>query len=184
MTTDPVPPPSASDRSAGVTQAIASTRHPAPRWASLTATFFGVGRMHPGPGTWGSAATVMLWWLLTRVIPPQAQLIAALALAALAIAIGIPAATQMSRWSGIKDPQFVVIDEVAGQLLTLAAVPVTWKSLLVGFILFRGFDMVKPPPVRQLEQLPEGVGIVVDDVAAGIYAWIVMQLLLHFKVLP
>src|SRR5205823_3952058 len=123
MTTDPGPPPSASDRSTGVPPAIASAPSPAPRWASLTATFFGMGRMHPGPGTWGSAATVLLWWLITRVIPSHIQFLAALAFAALAIAIGIPAATQMSRWSGLKDPQFVVIDEVAGQLLTLAAVP-------------------------------------------------------------
>jgi phosphatidylglycerophosphatase A len=74
----------------------------------------------------------------------------------------------------------VVIDEVAGQFITLIAVPVSWKSLLVGFILFRGFDIVKPPPVRQLERLPEGVGIVVDDVGAGLYALAVMQILRHF----
>jgi phosphatidylglycerophosphatase A len=78
----------------------------------------------------------------------------------------------------------VVIDEVAGQLITLIGVPVTWKSLLVGFILFRVFDMFKPPPVRQLERLPEGYGIVIDDVAAGLYALAIMHLLLHFGVLP
>jgi len=78
----------------------------------------------------------------------------------------------------------VVIDEVAGQLITLIAVPVSWKSLLLGFILFRGFDIVKPPPVRQLEKLPEGVGIVIDDVAAGLYALAVMQIALHLGVLP
>ena len=77
----------------------------------------------------------------------------------------------------------MVIDEVAGQLITLIAVPVAWKSLLAGFILFRGFDMIKPPPIRQLERLPEGFGIVIDDVAAGIYALAVMQALLHFRVL-
>jgi len=98
----------------------------------------------------------------------------------LAIAFGIPAATQMCRSTGIKDPGFVVIDEVAGQWITLLLAPVTWKSAAVGFILFRGFDMVKPPPVRQLERLPEGTGIVADDVAAGIYALAIMQFLLHF----
>jgi len=61
--------------------------------------------------------------------------------------------------------------------------PVTWKTLLAGFILFRGFDIVKPPPVRQLEKLPAGTGIVIDDVAAGILALVVMQLLLHFGLL-
>ena len=90
----------------------------------------------------------------------------------------------MARATGLKDPQFVVIDEVAGQLITLIAVPVSWKSLVLGFILFRGFDIVKPPPVRQLEHLPEGIGIVLDDVAAGVYALAIMQLALHYGLLP
>jgi phosphatidylglycerophosphatase A len=105
-------------------------------------------------------------------------------LAAVAILVGIPAATQMARSTGLKDPQFVVIDEVVGQLITLIAVPVSWKSLLLGFILFRGFDIVKPPPVRQLEHLTEGTGIVLDDVGAGLYALALMQLALHFGLLP
>jgi phosphatidylglycerophosphatase A len=156
----------------------------APLWASLTATFFGIGHMHPGPGTWGSAATVLCWWTLTHWIAPGLQLWAAIAIVVLVVLIGIPASTQVSRASAAKDPQFVVIDEVAGQLIALIAVPVTWKSLLAGFILFRGFDIVKPPPVRQLERLPEGSGIVLDDVAAGLYALAIMQLLLHFGLLP
>ncbi|HUJ96407.1 MAG TPA: phosphatidylglycerophosphatase A [Terriglobales bacterium] len=151
----------------------------APSWATLTATFFGIGRLRPGPGSWGSAATVLLWWLLSHGIAPGIQPWAAISLAALAVAIGIPAATRVARASGVKDPQFVVIDEVAGQLIALIAIPVSWKSLLLGFILFRGFDIVKPPPVRQLEQLPEGFGIVLDDVAAGIYALVVMHLALR-----
>jgi phosphatidylglycerophosphatase A len=156
----------------------------APRWATLVATFFGVGLLRPGPGTWGSAATVVLWWLVARGITPGWQPVAAIVLAAVAVMVGIPAATQISRASGLKDPQFVVIDEVAGQLITLIAAPVAWKSLLLGFILFRGFDIVKPPPVRQLEHLPEGFGIVIDDVGAGLYALAVMQVVLHFGVLP
>jgi phosphatidylglycerophosphatase A len=140
--------------------------------------------MRPGPGTWGSAATVLLWWLLTREIPAVWQPWAAASLALLAVAIGIPAATKVARAASLKDPQFIVIDEVAGQFIALIAAPASWKCLLVGFILFRGFDMVKPPPVRQLERLPEGSGIVIDDVGAGLYALIVMQLLLHFGVLP
>jgi len=82
-----------------------------------------------------------------------------------------------------EDPGFVVIDEVAGQLITLIAVPVSWKSLVMGFILFRGFDIVKPPPIRALERLPEGTGIVIDDVGAGLYALAVMHLLMHFGVI-
>jgi len=105
-------------------------------------------------------------------------------LATVAILVGIPAATLVARATGLKDPQFVVIDEVAGQLITLIAVPVSWKSLLLGFILFRGFDIVKPSPVRQLENLPEGIGIVLDDVGAGLYALALMQIALHFGLLP
>jgi phosphatidylglycerophosphatase A len=73
-----------------------------------------------------------------------------------------------------------VIDEVAGQWLTLLLAPLTWKTAAVGFILFRGFDIVKPPPVRQLEKLPEGTGIVADDLAAGAFGLAILQVLLHF----
>jgi phosphatidylglycerophosphatase A len=152
-------------------------------WAWLVATFIGAGRLPAAPGTWGSAATVLLWWVLTRWLPPAWQPEGAAALAALAIIIGIPAATRVARELRRKDPGCVVIDEVAGQLITLIAVPVSWKTLFAGFILFRAFDTTKPPPVRQLERLPEGTGIVVDDVGAGIYALIVMQILLHYRVL-
>lgn len=156
----------------------------APLWATLVATFCGVGHLHPGPGTWGSAATILLWWLLARSIAPASQPWAAVLLALVAILAGIPAATRVARASGRKDPQFVVIDEVAGQLITLIAAPIAWQSLLLGFILFRAFDIVKPPPVRYLERLPEGVGIVVDDVGAGVYGLAVMQIVLHFGLLP
>jgi phosphatidylglycerophosphatase A len=158
-------------------------RRRAPLWATLTATFFGIGRLHPGPGTWGSAATVLLWAAAAYELPPTLRTPVAIALAAVVTLIGIPAASRVARATGGKDPQFVVIDEVAGQLIALIAVPLAWKTFLAGFILFRAFDIVKPPPVRQLEKLPEGTGIVLDDVAAGIFAFIVMHLLLHFGLL-
>ncbi len=157
---------------------------PAGAWAWVIATFFGAGRAPVAPGTAGSAATVIMWWILTRWTSPPWQPWLAIGLALFAVAIGIPAATRISRETGLKDPQMVVIDEVAGQLITLIAVPVTWKTLLAGFILFRAFDTTKPPPVRQLERLPEGTGIVVDDIGAGVYALLVMQVLLHFRALP
>jgi len=123
----------------------------------------------------------VIWFWLTRWSPRPQALLAALIVAA--IAVGIPAASRVARASRTEDPQFVVIDEVAGQWITLLFAPVTWKTLVVGFILFRGFDIVKPPPVRQLERLPEGTGIVADDVAAGALSLAVMQLLLHYGVL-
>lgn len=154
-----------------------------PLWATLVGTFFGVGRVRPGPGTWGSAATVLLWAALAYGLPPSFRTPVAVALAALVTLIGIPAATLVARGAGAKDPQFVVIDEVAGQLVALIAVPLAWKCFLAGFILFRVFDILKPPPVRQLEAIPEGAGIVLDDVAAGLYALGVVHLLLRFGLL-
>jgi len=154
-----------------------------PLWATLVATFSGIGLLRPGPGSWGSAATVVLWAGAAHCIPASWQTLATGLTVLFVVAIGIPAATEVARSRGLKDPQFVVIDEVAGQLITFLAVPLTWKSLLAGFILFRVFDILKPFPIRRLEQLPEGTGIVIDDVGAGIYALIVMHLLLHFGLL-
>jgi len=162
------------------TPASPATGTTAPGWARTIATFFGAGRIQPGPGTWGSLCAILLWVITMDLTLTKWQPEVLGVLIVLAIAFGIPAATQMCRSTGIKDPGFVVIDEVAGQWITLLLAPVTWKSAAVGFILFRGFDMVKPPPVRQLERLPEGTGIVADDVAAGIYALAIMQFLLHF----
>jgi phosphatidylglycerophosphatase A len=167
---------SASDRSSDPREA---SRPRGPLWADLIATFFHVGRLRPGPGTWGSAAAMLLWAALAYALPQPIRTPVVLALAIVVTLIGIPAATRVSRACATKDPQFVVIDEVAGQLVALIAVPLAWKTFLAGFILFRVFDITKPPPVRQLEKLPEGTGIVLDDVAAGIYALAVMQLLLR-----
>ena len=170
-----------TDGATGNTAATQSGR--APAWATLIATFFGAGRMRPGPGTWGSAAAVLIWAAIGHWIAPQYPSVVLGAMALLAVLIGIPAATSFARASGQKDPQSVVIDEVAGQWITLLFAPFSWKTLLAGFILFRAFDILKPPPVRQLERLPEGTGIVMDDVFAGFYALLVMQLLLHFRLL-
>jgi phosphatidylglycerophosphatase A len=122
----------------------------------------------------------LLWWRLASHLPSSARIPVILLLIVVVVAVGIPAATLEERGCGKKDPSHVVIDEVAGQLLTLVACPIVWQALLAGFILFRAFDIVKPPPVRSLERLPEGTGIVVDDLGAGIYALVVLQLLLHF----
>jgi phosphatidylglycerophosphatase A len=185
------PASTAQDRSDGVPLAVAGAcpelaegaSPRAPLWATLVATFFGIGRLRPGPGTWGSAATVVIWAAVAHQIAPPLRTLVAIVLAVLVTLIGIPAATRVARASATKDPQFVVIDEVAGQLIALIAIPLGWKTFLAGFILFRAFDVVKPPPVRQLEKLPEGTGIVLDDVAAGIFAFIGMHLLLHFGLL-
>jgi phosphatidylglycerophosphatase A len=170
-------PASEPARSAGAPSALA------PLWARLVATFFGIGGLRPGPGTWASVTTVVLWSAIAHELSPSLRAPAAIALAALVTLIGIPAATRVARASAAKDPQFVVIDEVSGQLITLIAVPLAWKTFLAGLILFRAFDIVKPPPIRQLEKLPEGTGIMLDDVAAGIFALAAIHLLLYFGLL-
>jgi phosphatidylglycerophosphatase A len=106
-----------------------------------------------------------------------------LALALLLTAVGIPAGTSLARSQGKPDPSIVVIDEAAGQMLALVAVPLQWKYLLVSFILFRGFDIFKPPPLRRLEKFPGGWGIMLDDVGAGLYALAVLQLVVYSGVL-
>ena len=162
----------------------AAPSSPAPRWATLTATFFYIGKLKPGPGTWASATTILIWIGVTRWIAPHWQPWTATGLCLVAVLVGIPAATRVAQAWQKKDPSFVVIDEVAGQLIPLIGAPVAWKSLLGAFLLFRAFDILKPPPVRQLERLPQGSGIVLDDVGAGLYALIIMQLLFHYGVLP
>ena len=159
-----------------------SETSPAPRrtlWAWTVATFFGAGLGKPGPGTWGSVAAALLWAAYVwGGHPSRSNLLIALLIGiALTIALGVPAATIAARESGRHDPGFVVIDEVAGQWIALLGCPASWRSGLVALILFRLFDITKPFPARQLEGLPEGWGIVFDDVAAGLYAWGVASLL-------
>ena len=148
------------------------------RWWAI-ATFFGAGFGKPGPGTWGSVAAVLTWAAYAALLHPSPhELLAALAVGiVLSIALGVPAATIAARESGRKDPQFVVIDEVAGQWIALLFSPFDWRHALIALVLFRAFDVTKPFPVRQLESLPEGWGIVFDDVAAGLYALGVASLL-------
>lgn len=140
------------------------------RWAWITATVFGLGLLKPGPGTFGSIAATLTWFLVMRHVPPHLTPWLTLTMAATATLIGIPAATRVARESGRKDPQIVVIDEVAGQWLALTFAAPTPLLALLALVLFRVFDILKPPPIRYLERLPEGTGIVVDDLAAGLYA--------------
>ena len=117
-----------------------------PLWATLVATFFGIGRMHPGPGTWGSAATVILWTGVAYALPPALRTPVAIVLALLVTVIGIPAATQVARASEVKDPQFVVIDEVAGQLIALIAAPPLMENFPRGFYTFSCLRYRKTAP--------------------------------------
>ncbi len=93
---------------------------------------------------------------------------------------GVWASGVTERTGGISDPSYVVIDEVAGQLITLFLLPFSWKILIAGFFLFRIFDIIKPFPGRQAEKLHGGWGIMMDDVIAGVYGNLVLWLIVHF----
>ena len=111
-----------------------------------------------------SAATALVLWLLA--LSPVALLGVLVAVTAL----GTWAADEAERALGSKDPGAIVIDEVAGMTLSVAAVPLTLATLVVGFLLFRLFDVVKPFPANVAQRLPGGVGVMVDDLIAGVYA--------------
>jgi phosphatidylglycerophosphatase A len=151
-------------------------------WAWAVGTFFGAGFLKPGPGTYGSVAALLLWYTAAHIFHPSAGMLAVwTTVAAIAVTlIGIPASTIVARESGREDPGHVVIDEVAGQLIALIALPSVPGYALLGLFLFRFFDILKPWPVRRLEALPEGMGIMMDDVAAGLLALLCGQLLRYF----
>ena len=142
------------------------------RWAWAVGTWFGAGLLKPGPGTYGSVAAVLLWYGAAHGLHLSATGLAVGTAVAAVVAtlIGIPAATIVAREAGREDPGFVVIDEVAGQWIALIAVRPDWRHVLLALVLFRLFDIWKPWPIRRLEALPEGTGIMLDDVAAGILA--------------
>jgi phosphatidylglycerophosphatase A len=174
-----------------------------PRLSYLIATSLGLGYLRPGPGTWGSLAGLALAalfairndWIVFGRWRVSSEMTGHLLFVLVSLA-GVWAAGRVAKHCGKTDPQFVVIDEVSGQWLTLmvgsahvfvshsstgtvwfaadvsffGAVPLNWKYLLLGFILFRGFDIWKPFPVRQAEALPGGWGIMADDWLAAVYA--------------
>jgi phosphatidylglycerophosphatase A len=141
--------------------------------AQALATWFGCGLSPIAPGTAGSLGALLPVWLLHQRFGwgPLAWLLAAALLAAPAVW----AAQRVAAAAGKKDPSRVVIDEVLGMWVTLAgAATLDFTRLAAAFLLFRLLDVWKPPPARQLERLPGGVGIVADDVAAGAYGALVL----------
>jgi len=146
------------------------------RLTLVFATGFGAGYSPVASGTVGTAVAIPLFILLS-----QWGTSGVLAGLLVVTVLGIPAADHMERSLGTSDPGKVVIDEIAGFLLTMAGSPVAAGHLIAGFFLFRFFDIVKPPPVRQAERLLHGgLGVVADDLLAGVYAWICLRLLERF----
>ena len=143
--------------------------------ARILSTWFFCGYAPAGPGTAGSLAAIVIAWFIAAPTHYQGW---PFAIFGLILAVpGIWAAGVTAREVGRKDPQIVVVDEVVGQWITLAgAAQLNWKTFLAAFVLFRLFDIWKPPPVRQLEKLPGGWGIVADDAMAGVYGAAVLYL--------
>jgi phosphatidylglycerophosphatase A len=216
---------------ATMTEPVASLSGPKPRFAFAIATVFGTGYLKPGPGTWGSLAGLIIaafshpftWFLLVGSgirfgfgadAPLLSGALGTLLLLAPSIMVwlllaylGVRSSGEVAQFVGVKDPQFVVIDEVSGVhlALILGLAPLNapamlfnpsdasdfalytgmsllnWKYLLVGFLLFRLFDITKPFPCRRLEKLPGGWGIMADDWMAGVYAAICLRVALHFQ---
>jgi len=204
-----------------------------PRFAYAISTVLGIGYLNPGPGTWGSLAGLVIavfshpysWFLIVGkglqlgvgadaplLSGPVGLLILLVPTVVVWLSLaflGVRSSTQVADFAGVKDPQYVVIDEVSGVhlALILGLAPVTapgtllhapdagmfalytgmsvlnWKYLLAGFLLFRLFDISKPFPCRRLEKLSGGWGIMADDWMAGVYAAICLRLALHFHVL-
>src|SRR5579871_6548038 len=151
-----------------------------PRFPILLASWFGCGYSPVAPGTAGSAAGILIAWLLiSQAKMPPLYLIP---LTVLMTGPAIWAAGVTERELGKEDPGLVVIDEVLGQWLTASAiVHPTWQSYVLAFALFRIFDITKPWPIRRLERLHGGLGIVADDLLAGVYGAVLMFAAGYFK---
>ena len=151
--------------------------------STLLSTGFGAGLAPWAPGTAGSAVGLAAAWLFSRTLTRNGESVAAgvgLLMSALVVSlVAIPLADRTARALGAKDPGCIVIDEVAGQLLASAAVPffaypteaAAGLAWLASFLGFRLFDVWKPGPIRRLQHLPGGLGIVIDDVLAGLLAF-------------
>jgi phosphatidylglycerophosphatase A len=133
------------------------------------ATVLGVGYAPIAPGTFGSAAGLLLWWLLPST--PAVQVAAIVAL----FVVGSWSGSVAERHFGRTDPGQVVIDEVMGMLITLLFIPVGWPGAILGFLIFRVADIIKPYPANKLESLHGGVGVMADDGMAAIYANLVLR---------
>jgi phosphatidylglycerophosphatase A len=132
--------------------------------AHVLAVWFGCGHVPVAPGTAGTLGAIPLY-LLVRPLGVAAVAVTA----AVVTLVGLWAAGDVERRLGVEDPQIVCIDEVAGVFVTWLAAPPTWRGLVVGVVLFRVFDQWKPWPARAAERLGGGAGVMLDDVAAGVW---------------
>lgn len=148
-------------------------------WEVFLATGAWVGLVPFAPGTWGALWGVPLAMAIERApgIPLRLAIIVAICL------LGIPlCARAVARLGGAKDPGCIVFDEIASLPITFFLVPIdSWRIALAGFLLHRLFDITKPPPARNLERLPDGLGVMADDWAAGVYSNLVLRLVVWWN---
>jgi phosphatidylglycerophosphatase A len=153
-----------------------------PRWPLWIITLGGAGLLKPAPGTWGSLAAIVVLYVLHGVSAvgawPWELIVGMLACGAGNVLLG----KWIERYFGRKDPGSCVIDEGAGICLTLLALPMVhpWMTFAAAFAAFRFFDILKLPPAKQLEHLPLGWGILMDDLAAAVYANVLCQIVLRY----
>lgn len=140
------------------------------RFLVSAAMLFGVGKIPVAPGTAGTIAAVPFVWLLLKLQWPIY-----VAMCVIVIALGVIASDKAETALNAKDPGAVVIDEFAGYMVTMAFLPAKPGYLIAGFALFRAFDILKPPPIGRLQKLKGGWGVMIDDIAAGIIANLILQ---------
>lgn len=146
----------------------------------LISSTLGIGYLGKGGGTVAAVATCLVWYLL-QMHGNEVLLYQILASVCVTV-LGVWSASQVEPFWG-KDDKKVVIDEVAGMCISLIALPVTWQYLLAGLVLFRFFDIAKPLFIKRAEQVKGGLGVMLDDVLAGVCANLVLQCALYFNVL-
>ncbi len=147
--------------------------------AFMLSTGLFVGKIPIAPGTIGTLVgifPILIYW--TR--GGQYQLWNEIFITLAVFLIGIWASTVVVETFKDKDPEYVVIDEMAGYMVSMIGFYPSWQHLLIAFVLFRIFDILKPPPIKMFEKLPSGLGVMADDIIAGIYTWIIMFILVKF----
>lgn len=150
------------------------------RLAVFLASGFGIGFVPFAPGTFGSGLGVGIAWLM--LAGGMSQLSYAIACMAVFV-FGIPCTRRAAEVQGVKDPGWIVLDEIAAVLFIFTTVPMTLLTAILGFLIFRMFDVLKPFPLRRIERLPHGWGIMADDVAAGFYTGLFLAILRYAKLL-
>ena len=143
------------------------------RISEWIASCFKVGYLPLAPGTWGSIFAILLWWVFLKDLSTFIFCIIIVVL----FFTGIVVSNTIINHNQDNDPSYVIIDELVGQWIALLIIPDGYYNILIIFVLFRFFDIIKPWPIRYFEQLPKGLGVMSDDVVAGLFTFILTQII-------